>query len=85
MEQYTLYKSCYPLNVTTAGLLVTRKEAENGTAQQTEKESRLGYKNKGRIISSQRAKSQLSRRLLQETVSLWEGSLIRICISGNLI
>lgn len=43
MEQYTLYKSCYPLNVTTAGLLVTRKEAENGTAQQT-KNPGLGIK-----------------------------------------
>lgn len=80
IEQYTLYKNCFPLNVTTAGLLVTRKEAESGTAQQTQKESRLEYKNKGRIISSQRAKSQLSRRLLQGTVSLWEGSLLRICI-----
>lgn len=68
MEQYTPYKSWFPLNVTTASLLVTRKEAESGTAEQTEKESRLGYKNsKGRIISSQRAKSQLSRRLLQGT------------------
>lgn len=64
MEQYTLYKGCFPLNVTTAGLPVTRKEAESGTAEQTEKESRLGYKNNnGRIISSQRAKSRLSRRL----------------------
>lgn len=80
MEQYTLYKSCFPLNVTTAGLLVTRKEAESGTAQQTQKESRLQYKNKGRIISSQRAKSQLSRRPLQGTESLWEGSLLRIFI-----
>lgn len=76
----SLYKNCFPLNVTTDGLLVTRKEAESGTAQQTQKESSLGHKNKGRIISSQRAKSQLSRRLLQGTVSLWEERLLRICI-----
>lgn len=87
MEQYTPYKSWFPLNVTTASLLVTRKEAESGTAEQTEKESRLGYKNsKRRIISSQRAKSQLSRRLLQGTCPFGNAACSEFAFqSGNLI